>query len=132
MDRLSILSEQIANFRKDRPTMAEHDSDPEVLAAYLVTEVREFVASFTEVTKLDRSKNIAQELADVLFLTISLADVLGIDLYAETMEKIALNLGRYQARYFQDGNYEENRLAVKAQEVDERVKANFYQELFIE
>lgn len=100
----------VADFTTDRPTMLANNSDPHRMAELLQQEIDEVV----EV--LDDQEHLARELVDSIFFIMTIANLNGIDLESEFREKTALNIVRYQAHMFQDGDYEESRRQVKANE----------------
>lgn len=65
---------------------------------------------------IDDPVKLGRELADVVFIVMSLANMKGIDLEDELREKTALNTIRYTADLFQEGDYTEARKIVKANE----------------
>jgi NTP pyrophosphatase (non-canonical NTP hydrolase) len=99
--------QMLMDFTKDRPIMAENN-----------TQYRLFQLLKSEVIEAEESddEHLASELADILIFTLSIANLHGYDMDAEVREKIALNMVRYQARYFQEGDYEESRKLVKSLE----------------
>jgi NTP pyrophosphatase (non-canonical NTP hydrolase) len=68
----------------------------------------------------------AKELSDCLWFLITMAILTGVDLEKEIREKAAYNMIRYQAKYFQDGDYYEARRRVKAEEKNLGLKDEFY------
>ena len=106
------LQQMLRDFQNDRPTMKEANNLP-FLLRLLRQEVDEFEESPT-----------GDEMADILIFSLTIANLMGIDADAEVREKIAFNLTRYQARYFQGGNYEESRQKVKEEE--KTWKGDFY------
>lgn len=112
------VEQAIRNFRKDRPILDKANSD-EFLIQYLLTEARELAEAPPE--------ERIQELADIFFLAFSLADNLGVEATAIVMEKLAFNMIRYEARFFQEGDYQEKRKMVKAREKDLKLKEAFYE-----
>ena len=111
--------QMVANFVKDRPILEENNQDPNRMANLLLEEVREAM----EV--LDDPVELGRELADIVFFTLSIANMKGIDMEEEFCEKVAYNLARYNAIYFQEGDYDEARARVKREERD-FVKRDFY------
>ena len=102
--RMHELQQTLQDFQDDRPTMKEANTLP-FLLRLLRQEIDEFEESPT-----------GDEMADILIFSLTIANLMGIDADAEVREKIAFNLTRYQARYFQSGNYEESRQKVKEEE----------------
>lgn len=100
----------VRNWALDRPTMAQNNLDPQRMKNLLTQEVEEAF----EV--LDDPEALAHELVDVVWMVLSIANMKDIDLTEEFREKAALNLVRYQAKFFQEGNYDEARAHVKATE----------------
>jgi NTP pyrophosphatase (non-canonical NTP hydrolase) len=90
--------------------MAENNSDPNRMAQLLTEEVSEVL----EV--LDNPEKLAQELSDVVWFCITIAELNGIDLSETFREKAAFFHVRYQAQYFQEGDYDEARARVKREE----------------
>lgn len=102
--------QMVADFTADRPIMLANNSDLSKMAELLQSEVLEALEVLEDKEKLGR------ELADVVFIVMSLANMKSIDLEDEIREKTALNIVRYQAHMFQEGDYDEARRQVKANE----------------
>ena len=127
-DRLARLQQTVDNWLVDRPVMSVANT-PHALIALLRAELDEFeeaVNGMGDEKIVDQKKNIDQEFADLTVFLLSLASKLGVDIYAVTMEKMALNFIRYESRFFQDGDYDETRKMVKQREKDLKLKEQFY------
>ena len=109
------LQKMTEDFLSDRPKMAENNTLARVFFLLIqeVDEVGEVI---------DDPKLIGGELADVIFFALTIANLHGIDMDEAFRGKVAFNHGRYQARYFQDGDYEEARYYVKTVVEPETVK----------
>lgn len=94
------------NFRVDRPVMDRHNAD-----LFNLKELKR-----AEDDELDRAiveywyhggeqlkKAMASEMADVLLFLLTMADTAGIDLFYETMEKVARNMCKRPAYLFSNG-----------------------------
>ena len=104
------LQKMVGDWLADRPTMYENNQDPQRLIELLEGEVVEVA----EV--MDQPEKLGRELADVAWFLMTVANLKGIDLEAEVREKAAVNSLRYSANLFQEGDYEEARKQVKANE----------------
>ncbi len=107
----------LQNFTNDRPTLQENNT-PEQILLLLQNEVTEASESITD------TENLASEISDVIILALTLANQYGFNMDEEIREKIAVNTIRYQARYFQDGDYEEARKYVKS--IEKPILEEFY------
>lgn len=96
------LRQALKEFADERDWHQFHS--PKNLAMALTGEVGELVEIFQWMTetesmdaarKPDAAKAIGEELADVLFYLVRLADRLGIDLDAAARAKLALNAQKY-------------------------------------
>jgi len=107
----------VCDFIDDRPTLKENNTLERVffLLSLELDEVREI---------LNDKELIGSELADIIFFCLTLASIHGIDMEAEFREKVAFDHLRYQAHMFQEGDYDEARKQVKANE--ERTYREFY------
>jgi dCTP diphosphatase len=101
-DSLNDLSTVLRQFADERDWGRFHT--PKNLAMALVAETGELVEHFQWLTPAessevvadaDKSKQVADELADVLIYLVRLADVLGIDLLAAATRKVTENALRY-------------------------------------
>ena len=111
------LQTLLENWTKDRPTLKENNT-PEQILLLLQNEVTEASESLTD------TENLASEISDVIILALTLANQYGFNMDEEIREKIAVNTIRYQARYFQDGDYEEARKYVKS--IEKPILEEFY------
>ena len=100
----------VRNFLLDRPTMAQNNADPQRMAQLLTEEVQEAL----EV--LDDPEKLGAELVDCIWFIMTIAELKNINLADEFGTKAAFNLVRYQAQYFQEGDYDEARARVKREE----------------
>ena len=96
------LEESVRRFRDDRDWRKFHT--PKDLAASIAIEAAELLEHFqwrtdeeTRADLADAAKRdaVAREMADVLILLLSAADVLGVDLHAATLAKIEENARKY-------------------------------------
>ena len=98
--------EMVDNFLRDRPKMAENNTLARVF--FLLTQEVDEVGEV-----IDDPELIGGELADVIFFALTIANLHRIDMDEAFRGKVAFNHGRYQARYFKDGDYEEAHHYVK-------------------
>lgn len=98
------IQQAIGGFVADRPVMAENNTFHQVVEL-LKGEVEELVEAHPN----GNNKEIAQEMADILFFSLTLANLLGVDAESELWEKLAFNMTRYTAGEFQEGDYLESR-----------------------
>lgn len=96
------LEDRVRRFRDERDWRKFHT--PKDLAASVAIEAAELLEHFqwrtddeTRAELADPAKRdaIAAEMADVLILLLSAADVLGVDLHAATLRKIEANARKY-------------------------------------
>lgn len=111
------LQTLLENWTKDRPTLKENNT-PQQILLLLQNEVTEASESLTD------TENLASEISDVIILALTLANQYGFNMDQEIREKIAVNTIRYQARYFQDGDYHESRKYVKS--IEKPILEEFY------
>ena len=97
---LAELTEKVRRFAADREWDQFHS--PKNLAAALIVEAAEVLEHFqwlteaeSETLDIERRKQVALELADVLIYLVRLADRLDVDLIAATSEKLVLNAQKY-------------------------------------
>lgn len=95
------------------------NNTPERIIELLQNEVVEASQSLTD------TDNLASEIADIVIFALTLANHYGFDMDLEVREKIAVNTIRYQAKFFQDGDYEEARKYVKS--IEKPILEEFYQ-----
>lgn len=107
MASLTEISAILQAFSEDRKTLAVNNT-PERIIELLQNEAVEAAESLTD------TENLPGEIADIVIFALTLANKYGFNMDLEVREKIALNMVRYQARYFQDGDYEEARKYVKS------------------
>lgn len=119
MDRLQIITDTIANFRKDRPVMDRSNRDDALVFQYLQMEVGEL----GEVLG-DREKMMT-EAPDILWFLITLCQNNNIDLFEAIMEKAARNICKYPASELQDGDWDEKRKQLRKDWTPMR-EAEFY------
>lgn len=105
--------DMVRDFTDDRPTMKENNQSTDRMIELLQQEMDEI----KEV--LDDPEHLARELVDSIFFIMTIANLKDIDLESEFREKVAYNMVRYEARFFQDGDYDESRKRVKQRERDE-------------
>jgi NTP pyrophosphatase (non-canonical NTP hydrolase) len=108
---IDYLKKLVVKFRDDRDWKKYHN--PKDLAISISIESNELLELFQwktleEIQKLlenpDYMKKIKNELADVIIYSLSLADILGIDVSQAVIEKIKLNEAKYPVEKFR-GNY---------------------------
>lgn len=114
---LSHLQEMLYNFKSDRKTM-EANNTPQKLVELTKRELVEVSEVLHDPDKLKT------EIADCMILLLTLAGDYGFDMEAEIREKVAANIVRYEARYFQDGDYDESRKFVKS--IEKPILEQFY------
>lgn len=99
---LAGLMESVRRFRDEREWRRFHN--PKDLAVSITLEAAELLEHFQWKSAEDSEKcfdepkireAVAREMADVLILLLSLADVTGIDLHQATVDKIELNAAKY-------------------------------------
>lgn len=99
---VSALTAALRAFADERDWGQFHS--PKNLAMALTGEVGELVEVFQWMTEADsrraaedagQARAIGEELADVLFYLVRLADMLGIDLDAAARAKLAINAQKY-------------------------------------
>lgn len=97
-----VLEERVRRFRDEREWRKFHT--PKDLAASVAIEAAELLEHFqwrtddeTRADLADPAKRdaVAGEMADVLLLLVSAADVIGVDLYARALRKIEENARKY-------------------------------------
>jgi dCTP diphosphatase len=98
------LARALAAFARDRDWEQFHS--PKNLVMALTGEVGELCELFQWLTEADsrvassdpkRAQALRDELADVLLYLVRLADVLGVDLNAAAVHKLATNAAKYPA-----------------------------------
>jgi NTP pyrophosphatase (non-canonical NTP hydrolase) len=109
------LVQMVRDFVADRPVMAENNADPKRIMELMFDEMRELEV---EVLKGD-IKAASHEMPDVLWMLISLSNLLGVDLEAEFRTKGARNHLKRPASEWQTGTY---------QECDQRCRSNWTKE----
>jgi len=95
------LQQQVAKFRDERNWKQFHG--PKDLAVSIAIEAAELMECFQWKSKEDiekylaseKSKNVQEEMADVLLYLLNLSDVLGIDILDAAYEKLAKNATKY-------------------------------------
>lgn len=101
MDKLETIQHALRKFREDRQVMAEQDSDNMFLYMLLLGEIQELGVALAEEDKIE----IPREIADCIIFLLNLSAELGVDVYQSVMKKIARNMRKYPAKYFQ-GDFE--------------------------
>jgi NTP pyrophosphatase (non-canonical NTP hydrolase) len=102
MSELDQIKERLRSFAKERDWEKFHT--PKNLAMALSGEAGELVSEFQWLT-VEESQNLSpeqlsavrMEIADVAIYLVRLADVLNVDIYGATLEKIEINEGRFRA-----------------------------------
>jgi NTP pyrophosphatase (non-canonical NTP hydrolase) len=96
------LEDAVRRFRDERDWRQFHK--PKDLAVSIAIETAELLEHFQWKTDAEidalladpaQRKAVAEEMADVLILVLSAADVVGIDLHAAALYKIAANARKY-------------------------------------
>ena len=102
MRDLDVLQERVRAFRDERDWRRFHT--PKDLAVSLSIEAAELLEHFQWRTDAEvtadladprRRDDVAREMADVLILLLSAADVVGVDLHAATLAKLEENARKY-------------------------------------
>ena len=97
-----VLEERVRAFRDERDWRRFHR--PKDLAASVAIEAAELLEHFqwrtdeesaAELASPEKREAVGREMADVLILLLSAADVMGIDLHAATLAKIEENARKY-------------------------------------
>ena len=97
-----VLEESVRRFRDERDWRQFHT--PKDLAASVAIEAAELLEHFqwrtdaetrADLEVPEKKAAVAREMADVLILLLSAADVMGVDLYATTLAKIRENALKY-------------------------------------
>ena len=112
---MNELQQMVKRFLEDRPTMMADNARPGQLEKLLRAEIVEWEETYDP-----------KELADILIFVLSMAVLHDIDIYVESVEKIAFNTARYTADKFQEGDFETSRKWVKMNEG--QVYTDFYKE----
>jgi len=94
------LQETVSLFRLERKTMDEKNT-PEFLCHLLTLELNELV----EAVEIGENGLIEHEVADIIFLALELANVIGFDAETAVREKAGRNILKYKREYFQSGDY---------------------------
>jgi NTP pyrophosphatase (non-canonical NTP hydrolase) len=119
------------NFYKDRPLMWSANQDVVTLLNRLRMETTEceeeitkcMAAAGTEGVVDLCAQQIRQEISDLFLFVTAIARCCGLsgtDLLADAMEKIARNMGRYNAQDFQDTTVNYDDQAEKSRSFDKR------------
>ena len=96
------IEKRVRRFRDDRDWKQFHK--PKDLAVSVAIEVAELLEHFQWKTDAEIARDltvdanrdaVAKEMADVLLLLVSAADVMGVDLYAAALAKIDENAKKY-------------------------------------
>ena len=99
---LGEIERRVRHFRDERDWKQFHT--PKDLAISLSIEAAELLEHFQWKSEAEtardladpaRRREIAKEMADVLILLVSAADVMGVDLHAAALSKIAENARKY-------------------------------------
>ena len=102
MRDLDVLLERVRAFRDERDWRRFHT--PKDLAVSLSIEAAELLEHFqwrsdseiaADLADEGRRADVGREMADVLILLLSAADVVGVDLHAATLAKIEENARKY-------------------------------------
>lgn len=109
-DQLTTLKDMRHHWKVDRPVLEANNGSKHTTLKYLKDEVNETLEAF----ETDQDDEIVRrELADVGWHLIDAFQLFGGDMFEDMREKMALNIIRYQAWLFQDGEYSEKRKVVK-------------------
>ncbi|NPA50098.1 MAG: nucleotide pyrophosphohydrolase [Epsilonproteobacteria bacterium] len=99
MDKMDHIQELLREFIKERNWEKYHT--PKNLSMAITIEAAELMEHFNwcdfskEELEKDKLKEISYEMADILHFLLRLADILNIDLYKASLEKIELNKKRF-------------------------------------
>jgi dCTP diphosphatase len=98
----AVLEERVRRFRDERDWRRFHT--PKDLALSVALEAAELLEHFqwrtdaetsAELASAEKRREVGREMADVLILLVSAADVIGVDLYEATLRKIEENARKY-------------------------------------
>jgi NTP pyrophosphatase (non-canonical NTP hydrolase) len=99
-DSLEELAVRLRTFAHERDWQQYHS--PKNISMALIAEAAELVEHFQWLTEeqswnlpADKHKAVSHEMADIFIYLIRLADLLKVDLYKATNEKIAINHKKY-------------------------------------
>jgi NTP pyrophosphatase (non-canonical NTP hydrolase) len=96
--------ELVKEFVTDRPTMIANNRNPNRMMELLKQEIDELSVEIMA----ENPDKIAQELPDVVWFCLTIAEIYGIDLENALWAKALRNEAKYPEEYFQDGmSYEE-------------------------
>ena len=112
----------IDDFVQDRPLMRDNNLEPERMEELFLEEVNEMLIEL----RSGDVEALGKELVDVLWFTMSIALLHGIDLEKEFKEKTVRNLAKRPAHLYQEGSYEEAELVVRETWTPERER-EFYE-----
>lgn len=99
---LSVLEDRVRAFRDERDWRRFHT--PKDLALSVAIEAAELLEHFqwrtdeetrAELASAEKRAEVGREMADVLLLLLSMADVVGIDLHAAALSKLDENARKY-------------------------------------
>jgi dCTP diphosphatase len=98
----AVLEERVRRFRDERDWRRFHT--PKDLALSVALEAAELLEHFqwrtdaetsAELASAEKRREVGREMADVLILLVSAADMIGVDLYEATLRKIEENARKY-------------------------------------
>lgn len=103
-ETLRQLQHIIAEKQKTKPVMEDHN-DPEATVQMIVEESEELRAAMLEVMVTNEVWTIASEIADVLYLSLYLCEICGLDATELVKLKMERNDQKYPAEALQEGDY---------------------------
>lgn len=123
MSERPSLTGIVRDFLADRPIMKEKNTPQHILwmLAGEMIEATQAIESGDEMA-------IRDEIADLVFLSISLAIQLDVDPEEVTREKAALNHLKLPASMFKEGDYDEQYLKSRMLKKKYRITEEFYED----
>ena len=106
----------LSDFKSDRPTMKDNNTLP-ILIDLLAGELQE--------AREASLKELPSEIADVIIYGLLILQELTDDPEEEIKTKIALNHACHSAFWYQDGDFETNRLKAKKWFNDRKIRGDF-------
>lgn len=106
------IFQNISNWQKDRPIIDKANKDINLLLSLLAQEVIELEE---EVVGQNRPEWTASEAVDVIFFSLAIIEMMGIDPKEAMKQKLAKNTLKYPAHIWQDGSYQDCKKETLAQ-----------------